>query len=622
MRETAPTGPPVPVYRTYLRFFREWLRPHTANFIVVALLMVIVGIAGAGYAKFMQYAMSGLETEGSNVVLWGPAGIIALTVVKGLGDYSRKTLVNRIMSKIQSRMQSRLYHSLLYMDLSSLLAESPAALSVRFSADLEVVRGSTGEVFGIASGILIILSTIAVMVSIDWVMTVALIGIFLFAFGPVGIVGTYVRNLAISTQKEIARMTSSVHEGLSGIRMIRTYGLESRLQSSADDSFGRLHRLRVSLENWRLSVAPLIEILGGLAVAALLFLVSYRIQAGALDLAGFVGLLTGIGVITNPAQRLGLAYAVAKQGQAAIERVFSIFDVQNTIKDGNISFEPEEKAVGHIRFRDVGFVYPDGYVALRDISLEIEPGQTIAIVGRSGAGKSTLFNLIPRLFDISDGTIEIDGRDIREYTLAALREQISVVSQESVLLSGTILENISFGSIGKSDDACIAAAKAANAHQFIKSLPNGYETRIEPSRQALSGGERQRLSISRAILRDAPILLLDEPTSALDAESEALIKSALAELSRSRTTLVIAHRLTTILDSDVIIVMDQGQVVDKGTHEELLLKCDIYTNLFNLQFGPTIRPGRRPWQAVLPGPEEVRKEPRSALGRLIKLVWK
>ncbi len=622
MRETVPTGHPVPVHRTYLRFWREWLRPHGLNFIVVALLMVIVGIAGAGYAKFMQYAMSGLEAEGSNVVVWGPAGIIALTVVKGLGDYCRKTLVNRVMSTVQFRMQSKLYRSLLYMDLSSLLAESPAALSVRFSADLEIVRGSTGEVFGIASGVLIILSTIAVMVSIDWVMTIALIGIFLFAFGPVGIVGTYVRNLTISTQKEIARMTSSVHEGLSGIRMIRTYGLETRLQSSADDSFGKLHGLRVSLEKWRLSVAPLIEILGGLAVAALLFLVSYRIQSGALDLAGFVGLLTGIGVITNPAQRLGLAYAVAKQGQAALERAFSIFDVQNTIKDGSISFEPGEKAIGHIRFRNVGFVYPDGYVALRDISLEVETGQTIAIVGRSGAGKSTLFNLIPRLFDVSDGSIEIDGRDIREYTLSTLRSQISVVSQESVLLSGSVVENISFGSVGKSDDDCVAAAKAANAHQFIQSLPNGYQTRIEPSRQALSGGERQRLSIARAILRDAPVLLLDEPTSALDAESEALIKSALAELSRSRTTLVIAHRLTTILDSDVIIVMDQGRVINTGTHEELLMNCDIYTNLFNLQFGPTVRPSHAPSRPALAVPEEVGKEPRSALGRLMKLIWK
>ena len=621
MRETVSTGPSESVYRTYARFWREWLRPHRFRFAAIALLMVIVGLAGAGYAKFMQYAMNGLETEGSNVVVWGPAGIIALTVIKGLGDFGRKSLVNRMLSTVQCHMQSRLYKSLLYMDLSSLLAESPAALSVRFSADLEVVRGSTNEVFGIASSILMILSTIVVMISIDWIMTIALIGIFLFAFGPVGIVGTYVRNLTTSTQKEIASMTSSVHEGLSGIRMIRTYGLETRLQGTADDSFTKLRRLRVLLEDWRLSVTPLIEILGGLAVAALLFLVSYRIAAGALDLAGFVGLLTGIGVIINPARRLGLAYAVAKQGQAALERVFTIFDVQNTIKDGEFSLEPDDSVLGHIRFNDVGFKYPDGYVALRDIDLEVEPGQTIAIVGRSGAGKSTLFNLIPRLFDASDGTVEIDGRDVREYRLSALRDQISVVSQESVLLSGTVLENIAFGSKGKSEDQCIEAAKAANAHDFIMALPKGYETRIEPSRQSFSGGERQRLSIARAILRDAPILLLDEPTSALDAESEALIKSALAQLSSSRTTLVIAHRLTTILDSDEIVVMDRGRVIDSGTHEDLLSSCEIYANLFNLQFSPAGRTRGGQRRAIPSRNGDRSAEPKGLLGRLAKVFW-
>ncbi|MDE2789371.1 MAG: ABC transporter ATP-binding protein [Paracoccaceae bacterium] len=617
MREITGSGNGQPVHVTYLRYWREWLRPHAGRMVVIVVLMVIVGVAGAGYAKFMQLVISGLETSDPDVVFWGPAGIISLTVVKGLGDYARKAMVNRVMSTVQARMQSTLYRSLLYMDLSSLLAESPAALSVRFTADLEVVRSAASEVFGILSSILIIATTIVVMLTIDWVMTIALIVIFVLAFAPVGVIGTHVRGIAASTQREIARMTSSVHEGLSGIRMIRTYRLERRLQDSADDAFARLHRLRVSLENWRLSVSPLIEILGGLAVAALLFLVSLRIGAGALDLAGFVGLLTGIGVITNPAQRLGLAYAVAKQGEAALDRVFGVFDAQNQIKDGDFEFAAGEKANGRIRFRSVDFVYPDGYSALSDIDLDIEAGQTVAVVGRSGAGKSTLFNLIPRLFDVSGGAIEIDGRDIREFTLATLRDQISVVSQESVLLSGTVLDNIAFGNADQSDDDCVRAAKAAGAHEFIKELPDGYKTWIEPSQQAFSGGEKQRLSIARAILRDAPILLLDEPTSALDAHSESVIRQAMAELSRSRTTLVIAHRLSTILDSDLIVVMDRGRLAETGTHDELLDNSDIYGDLFNLQFdGVSTTADRR--TAEIP-PSVPVKEQRSLLARLARM---
>ena len=219
-----------------------------------------------------------------------------------------------------------------------------------------------------------------------------------------------------------------------------------------------------------------------------------------------------------------------------------------------------------------------------DINLTIEAGSTYAFVGRSGAGKSTIFNLLPRLFDATHGTICIDGRDITDHELNALRNQISVVSQDSVLLSGTVLENISFGREGSSREACIAAAKAAAADDFISKLPNGYETQIDPSKASFSGGERQRLSIARAILRDAPILMLDEPTSALDAQSEASIRQALNVLSDGRTTLVIAHRLATIMDADQIVVMDQGRIVDQGTHEELLTGGGIYAELYNLQF--------------------------------------
>ena len=315
-----------------------------------------------------------------------------------------------------------------------------------------------------------------------------------------------------------------------------------------------------------------------------MLLVALRMQVGAIDLAGFIGLLTALGVATNPARKLGGAYASALQGIAALERVYELFDTPNKIKDGSFSYSGNEKSEGNLIFSDVDFTYPDGYQALHNINLNIEAGKSYAFVGRSGAGKSTIFNLLSRLFDSTKGQISLDGRSLLDYKVSTLRDQISVVSQDSILLTGTVLDNIGFGREGASREDCISAAKAAAANTFIAKLKDGYDTKIDPSKIKFSGGEKQRLSIARAILRDSPILLLDEPTSALDAQSENQIRKALDELSKNRTTLIIAHRLSTILDADQIIVMDQGKIVDQGTHAELLERGGIYAELFNLQF--------------------------------------
>jgi subfamily B ATP-binding cassette protein MsbA len=470
------------------------------------------------------------------------------------------------------------------MDLANLLAESPAALATRFSADIELIRGSTNSILGSITAILTVIATFGVMLSIDWALTISLIFIFILAFGPVGIVGAKVRKISVNTQKEIAYMTEAVNEGLAGIRMVRTYRLEKRLSDNALSIFERLFKLRLSIVKWQASVSPLMEILGAVAIGLLLLLVALRMQVGAIDLAGFIGLLTALGVATNPARKLGGAYASALQGIAALERVYELFDTPNKIKDGSFNFEKKEKALGNLNFSNVDFLYPDGYQALHNINLNIEAGKSYAFVGRSGAGKSTIFNLLPRLFDSSKGTISLDGRSLLDYKISSLRDQISVVSQDSILLSGTVLDNIGFGKEGASREDCITAAQDAAADKFITNLKDGYDTKIDPSKIKFSGGEKQRLSIARAMLRDAPILLLDEPTSALDAQSESQIRKALDELSKNRTTLIIAHRLSTILDADQIVVMDQGKIIDQGTHPELLERGGIYAELFNLQF--------------------------------------
>ncbi|MDB2320881.1 ABC transporter ATP-binding protein/permease [Amylibacter sp.] len=516
----------------YKRLWIDWLKHHYVTLGITFILMLIVAISAAGYAKFIQTIIAAFEISSSTVIWWGPLGIISLAIVKGTSQYGQIILQNRILSRMQADLQAKMFSSLVNMDLANLLAESPAALAARFSADIELVRGSTNSILGSITAILTIFATFAVMLSIDWTLTISLIFIFLFAFGPVGVVGAKVRKISVDTQKEIASMTETVNEGLAGIRMVRTYRLEKKLTDNATATFERLFKLRIDLTKWQSSVSPLMEILGAIAIGALLLLVALRMRSGAVDLAGFIGLLTALGVATNPARKLGASYAAALQGIAALERVYQLFDTPNKIKDGKFEFSVGKKSEGHLKFDNVNFLYPDGYQALHDINLEIKAGKSYAFVGRSGAGKSTIFNLLSRLFDASNGVITLDGRSLSDYKISSLRDQISVVGQDSILLTGTVLDNIGFGRDSASREDCLIAAKAAAADIFISNLENGYDTKIDPSKIKFSGGEQQRLSIARAILRDAPILLLDEPTSALDAQSENQIRKALDELSK------------------------------------------------------------------------------------------
>ncbi|MEM7439698.1 MAG: ABC transporter ATP-binding protein [Pseudomonadota bacterium] len=583
MTDTPPIAPRMTARAAYGRLWREWLSPHWPAIIVILAFMIVVALSTAGYAKFMEWVIAALEARDFSVVWWGPLGVIGLTASKGLAHYGQQIAQNNVLTRVQAGMQKHMFDRLVRMDLAHLLAESPAALAARFSADIDLIRMAAVVVFGGFRDILTLIAAIVVMLSIDWAMALGLIAVFFVAFGPMGIAGARIRRIAADTQQEIAHMNSAVNEGLGGIRMVRTYQLETWLERSAGVVFESLRKLRIRMVRWQALITPMIEILAGVAIAILLLLVALRMQAGAIDLAGFIGLITALGVATNPARKLGGAYATGLQGLAALERVYALYDTRNDIEDGKKELA-EGVVLGNIAFKDVGFVYPDGFEALKNIDLAIEPGQTVAFVGRSGAGKSTVFNLLPRLFDATSGQIELDGIPIRDLTLENLRAQISVVSQDSVLLSGTILENIGFGRDGATREACIAAAKAAAADIFIDALPNGYDTVVEPAKANFSGGERQRLSIARAILRDAPVLLLDEPTSALDAQSESAIRCALSELSNGRTTLVIAHRLATILDADNIVVMDQGRVIDQGTHKALLERGGLYADLYNLQF--------------------------------------
>lgn len=573
----APKKAPPP----YLRLWRDWLSKSSRTVTFAIVMMVIVAAASAGYSKMIQEVMNAFEDSDFSVIWWGPLGVIALTAVKGLADYFRETSSNRFVTRMEADLQAHLFRQLVGADLAHLQTEAPAGLASRFSSDISMVSGAVRGLLGGLSGVLIMIFSFAAMLTIDAPLTIAMILIFGIAVLPVNLIGSRLRKLSRKTQAEVATMTSEVTEGLSSIRMARTYRLEEPLSANAETVFERLFGLKNKQNEWSARVSPLMEGLAGVAVAILLLVVGVRMSHGTITVADFTGLLTGLGVASTPARRLGSTYAQTQQGAAALDRVFMLMDVENTIRDGEREID---RAAGEIRFEKVGFTYPDGHVALSDFELLVRPGTRTAFVGRSGAGKSTVFNLLPRLYDPTGGRILLDGNDLRELRLASLRDQIAVVSQDSVLLSATVAENIGFGRRTASRAEIEAAARDAAADQFIRALPQGYDTPVIASAGQFSGGEKQRLSIARAILRDAPVLLLDEPTSALDAESEAAIRVALDRLAAGRTTLVIAHRLATILDADHIVVMDRGRIVEQGTHAELLALGGLYGDLYALQF--------------------------------------
>lgn len=568
-------------HKPWIRLWRDWLREYRLRLALALAMTMLVALTAGAYAKIIQLVMAALEARDPAVIWWGPLTVIVITTISAFGQYYKETVANRVITRMETELRKTMFSRLVGTDLAQLQTEVPAGLAARFSSDIGLVGGAVRAFISGLTGILTIVTTVAIMLSIDWVLTLGMVFIFSLALVPVNIIGRHLRRISTKTQAEISRMTSEVTEGLSGIRMARTYRLEEPLSTSADSVFERLFGLKVKQYAWRSRMAPLMEVLIGMAVAVLLFVVARRINAGTTSVADFTGLLTGLGVLSGPARRMGGTYATMMQGRAALDRVFMLFDVENKIVDGTRTIT---RATGTIRLDDVSFAYPDGHVALEHVTLDIPRGARTAFVGRSGAGKSTVFNLLPRLYDPQSGQIEVDGIDIRDLTLASLRDQIAVVGQDSVLLTGTIAENIGFGRRNANRAEIEEAARAAAADSFIRALPQGYDTPVRPTESAFSGGERQRLSIARAILRDAPILLLDEPTSALDAEAESQIREALDRLSEGRTTLVIAHRLSTVLDSDLIVVMDRGRVVETGTHAQLLERGGAYAELYHLQF--------------------------------------
>nr|WP_233343085.1 ABC transporter ATP-binding protein [Hyphomonas sp. Mor2] len=580
--------------------------PHRNWFIAGTIFAVLTSISAVGYGGVLGYVGNSIQcqieggtgdacdsvqsiaksvglTASSGWIWFGIYAIIGLTAVRALSMYAMNMLNNTGVQRGLVSIQSVQFDALTDGDYARVSGDNSGGFVSRFINDVNAIRDAALRFANnFTKSLVTIIGVLVVLIIVDWQLAVIILVVYPLALGPVIALGNSIRARSKKAQHQIGEVTALVSEGLQSARVVKAYGLEDYQKERGKTGFAERSRLFLRVLSQRAAVDPVLEVVGGIAIAALLGFVSFRIADGTNTLGDLLAIIALIGVASPEVRALGSITAVAQEGAAAADRVYDIIDAPATVTDKPTAHELDQVS-GRIAFDDVHFSYPDGTEALKGLSFETAPGETVAIVGPSGAGKSTIFNLVLRLYDASSGQVSVEGHDVRDLDSNALRGAIALVSQDTALFDDTIASNIALGRLGADAGDIEAAAKAANAHEFILDLPGGYAAAAGEMGRNLSGGQRQRVALARAILRDAPILMLDEATSALDAESEAKVQAALAEFAADRTTLIIAHRLSTVRAADRIIVVDDGRVVETGTHDDLMAADGVYRKLVELQ---------------------------------------
>ena len=568
-----------------VRLAHAFMRPHAKRLALAAALMGVAAASTASRAWLMQPVLDRIFVARDGSLLWLLAGgALVLAVIKGLCDYSCAVLMTRVGQRIIADVQKALFARLMRADLAYFHAHPTGTLISRFTSDAVLLRGAAANVLGgMGRDAVTVAFLVAVMFYQDWLLALVSFFVFPLAIHPIVGIGRRIRRVAANTQAEIGQLTTLLNQSFQGARHVKAYGMEGYEERRASGLFERLFALIDRAGRARSRASPIMETLGGAAIAVVILYGGHQVISGARTPGALFSFITALLLAYQPLKSLANLNASLQEGLAAAERVFEVLDVEPTIRDMP-GARPLRVEGGEIRFEGVRFGYAPGAVALDGVSLTVPAGRTVALVGPSGAGKSTILNLIPRFFDVEAGSIAIDGQDVRLVTIASLRSAIALVAQEVSLFDDTVRANIAYGRFGASSAAIEAAARAAGADEFIQELSEGYDTLVGEHGVRLSGGQRQRVAIARAMLKDAPILLLDEATSALDSESERQVQVALRSLMRGRTTLVIAHRLSTVQGADLICVVERGHVVEIGRHAELIARDGLYARLQAMQF--------------------------------------
>jgi ATP-binding cassette, subfamily B, bacterial MsbA len=566
-----------------LRRLFGYARPYRGRIAWAVVGMVVYAAGSAGLAWLVQPIFDNVLLNQSRLAFTAYA-IVFVYFLKGLGSYISSYLMVGVGQRVVMDLRNALYRHVLGQSAAFFSQRTTGQLMSRIGNDVTQVQQTVSETaVDLARESLALIGLAALLFYYDaWLAVFCIVSAPLVVY-PLVRLGQRVRRTSRRSQEAIEQLSHISAEAFTGHRIVKAFGTESTEAERFRRAGYHLFRTNMKVTAALSSLPPLIEIIGGLGLSGALWYGSREIAAGELTPGEFTSFIAALFLMYGPAKKLSRVNANLQQSISAAERIFEMLDVHTEAAE-----KPEAPPLApftrSIEFREVGFEYDGGHHILRDVSFSVDAGRTIAIVGRSGAGKTTLVNLLPRFYDVTSGAILIDGVDVRDVTLPSLRAQIGIVTQDTILFDDTIAGNIAYGSAGASAQEIEAAARAAHAHEFIEPLPDGYATMIGERGQRLSGGQRQRLAIARAILRDAPVLILDEATAALDTESERLVQDALTRLMPDRTTLVIAHRLSTIEHADQVLVLDHGRLVEQGTHAELLRQGGLYAHLHGMQF--------------------------------------
>ena len=548
--------------------------------------MLLVAASASAYPLMTKYIFNGLANGRADNIIWmAPPVIIFFSLVKGIALFTQTVMVNALALRVSTDLQKDMARTLIEADLQTISCEPAGVFMSRIMNDINLVREALVRLANnLVRDSLTIVVLIGAMIWLDWLMALVVIAVYPMAIGPIISIGNRQRKASGDLQKHMEGVTALLAETLNGARMIKAYQREDAETTRTRHAFDGLYERLVGLLTGRAKIDPILEVVGGIAVGGVVALASWRVANGDMQVGDVIAFITTLILLVQPVRAIGTLNAVTQEGLAACERILNLLDKPREINDppGAVALTVKKGRVDYDRIR---FAYDtDGADVLNEISFTAEAGKTVALVGPSGAGKTTVINLLPRFYDAISGQITIDGQPINTIQIESLRKAVSLVSQESVLFDDTVAANIGFGRKGASREAIVLAARDAAADRFIQALPDGYDTNVGAMGNRLSGGQRQRIAIARAMLKDAPILLLDEATAALDADSEQQVQSALKKLQMGRTTLVVAHRLATVRNADLILVLEDGRITEQGTHNVLLAKGGLYTRLCQLQF--------------------------------------
>ena len=564
------------------RLLGDHVAPYKGRVFVAIIFMVIVALCSAIIVWLVQPAIDRVFiTHDRKMLILIPLAIFVVHSIKGVAEYFQSYIIKYVGQQILTNMQMRMYEHLLSSDFLFIQSQSSGRLISRFTNDIVLMRGAVSNMLvGCAKHLLSVLFLIVIMFSLEPFLSTFIFLAFPLAIYPVQKLGRRMRAVTGDAQEELSNFTSRLDETFYSIKVIKSFCTEKIEVDRARKITSRILGFYKKAAKFDSLTSPIMEILSGLAVACVLWYGGFAVIEGRMTTGALFAFITAFVSAYRPFKSLVALNVNLQEGLAAANRIFNILDLKPVVRDAPGAIKPV-LSCPEIEFRGVSLTFDDSKIAIKSLDLTVKAGQTYAFVGRSGSGKTTVANLLVRFFDPTNGQILIDGNDVRQISLRHLRSQISMVTQDTMLFDATVEENIAYGVKKVSREDVIEAAKAADAHEFIELLPEGYDTVVGSFGSTLSGGQRQRLSIARAFLKDAPVLLLDEATSALDTRSEQSIINSIAELRKGRTTLIITHRLGSITDADQIIVMKQGQVTEQGSHTELLAVEKEYYKLYN-----------------------------------------